>query len=95
MVTIVQVPFVFQAQRLADDLQHVAPNDWIAHFNTGYYKGGWDVASLRAVGGKAHTIYPDPTATDYADTEILARCPYYHTKKYYIFSNAHLQQYGL
>lgn len=72
-----QFPFSFDAQRLASDLNNIAPTDWIAHFNKGYYEGNWSVASLRAVGGKAHTIYPDPTATDYADTEILARCPYY------------------
>lgn len=77
MLHSLQFPFHFDVGRLAADLNHIRPEDWIPHFNTGYYEGEWSAASLRAVGGKAHAIYPDPTSTDYADTEILPRCAYY------------------
>jgi quercetin dioxygenase-like cupin family protein len=70
-------PFSFDVDRLAADLDNVRPEDWIPHFNQRFYEGEWSVASLRAVGGKAHAIYPDPTSTEYADTEILDRCAYY------------------
>ncbi len=77
MVSTLLFPFRFDPARLQADLDNVLPEEWIAHFNTGYYKGEWIVASLRAVGGSARTIYPDPTSTKYDDTEILPRCSYY------------------
>ncbi len=77
MVSTLLFPFRFDTARLRADLDNVLPEEWIAHFNTGYYEGEWIVASLRAVGGNARAIYPDPTSTEYSDTEILARCPYY------------------
>lgn len=77
MLSTLRLPCSFDPDKLRADLDYVQPEDWIEHFNKGYYEGEWIVASLRAVGGKAHTIYPDPTATNYMDTEILARCAYY------------------
>ena len=46
------------------------------HFNTRLYEGDWSGASLRSVGGRPDSIYPDPTPTEpWADTALLRRCP--------------------
>lgn len=58
-------------------MSRVEPCDWVPHFNQRYYEGEWSAAALRSVGGDAKQIYPDPTALGrFADTCILARCPY-------------------
>jgi hypothetical protein len=73
----VKLPFQFDPARLAHDLQQVAPDEWIKHFNQFNYEGNWSVASLRSNGGRTKQIYPDPHSPDsFEDTEILARCEY-------------------
>ena len=71
-----KLPLSFDSQRLKEDLARFQAEEWIPHFNTSYYEGDWSGISLRAVGGKAGQLYPDPAATDFADTPLLARCPY-------------------
>jgi hypothetical protein len=77
MLTSLQLPFSFDPDRLKADVDALLPEDWVPHFNTSYYEGDWSGVALRSVGGVARQLYPDPTAQDgYADTDILARCPY-------------------
>ncbi len=77
MQNCVKFPFQFDAALLRADLEQVAPDEWIKHFNQQYYEGNWSVVALRSNGGKTKQIYPDPHSTeDFEDTEILARCPY-------------------
>jgi hypothetical protein len=72
-----KLPLSFDPDRLKQDLACFQPDEWIPHFNTSYYEGDWSGIALRAVGGLAGQLYPDPTATDdFADTPMLARCPY-------------------
>jgi mannose-6-phosphate isomerase-like protein (cupin superfamily) len=72
-----KLPLSFDPDLLKADLAHFQPDEWVPHFNKGYYEGDWSGIALRAVGGKAGQLYPDPTATDdFADTPMLARCPY-------------------
>jgi hypothetical protein len=72
-----RLPLTFDAARLQADLEQVRPEEWVAHFNTQEYDGDWHGVALRAVGGDAARIYPDPTAPgQYRDTPVLARCPY-------------------
>ena len=66
----------FDVALLQADLARIVAEDFVPHFNTRYYDGDWSVVSLRAVGGDEKKIYPDPTRTDYADTPLMARCPY-------------------
>ena len=66
----------FDVARLQSDLARIVADDFVPHFNTGYYNGDWSVVSLRAIGGDEKKIYPDPTRTDFADTPLMARCPY-------------------
>lgn len=71
-----KLPMAFNVERLQADLAGIVSTEFIPHFNTRYYEGDWSVVSLRSIGGRADQIYPDPTRTDYADTPLLARCPY-------------------
>lgn len=72
----VKLPVRFDAESLALDVASLAPTDWLPHFNTSYYEGDWSGVPLRAVGGRADRLYPDPAASEpYADTEVLLRCP--------------------
>jgi mannose-6-phosphate isomerase-like protein (cupin superfamily) len=74
----IRLPWAFPADELAREVLALDEGDWASHFNTGIYEGGWDAATLRApVGGVGAVLpgYPDPTATGFADTDLLARCP--------------------
>lgn len=73
-----KLPLHLDPVHLKTDLALIHPDEWVPHFNTSYYEGDWSGVALRAVGGRAGQLYPDPTATDdFADTPILARCPYF------------------
>ena len=72
-----RLPWHFDARRLQAEVDALTAADWVPHFNTAYYRGDWSGAALRSVGGQAGRLYPDPTETAaYADTPLLARCPY-------------------
>ena len=72
----VRLPWRFDAASLRADVEALAAEDWVPHFNTAYYEGDWSGAALRSVGGQAGRLYPDPTASaSFADTPLHARCP--------------------
>ncbi|HVP29413.1 MAG TPA: aspartyl/asparaginyl beta-hydroxylase domain-containing protein [Myxococcota bacterium] len=71
-----RLPLQFDAAALARDLARLRPEDWTPHFNVHHHDGGWSGVALRAPGGDAAKLYPDPDAAEpYADTPFLARCP--------------------
>jgi quercetin dioxygenase-like cupin family protein len=75
-----RLPLSFDPDRLARDLDALSSVDWIAHFVKQNYEGDWSVIPLRGVAGATHPvmmIYPDPTATQFEDTPMLAPCPYF------------------
>lgn len=76
MQNYVRLPLNFDPVPLAAEVASIAAEDWVPHFNTGYYEGEWRVAALRSVGGRAGQIFPDHTKTnEFADTPLLAQCP--------------------
>jgi hypothetical protein len=50
---------------------------WVAHFNSGYFDGEWSGVALRSAGGAAGHLFSDPNAPqgNVADSEVLERCP--------------------
>jgi hypothetical protein len=75
-----RLPFTFDAGQLARDLEGLSAVGWIKHFVQQNYDGDWSVIPLRGQAGATHPvmmIYADPTCRDYADTPILAACPYF------------------
>ena len=60
------------------ELASFAESDWIEHFNKAYFDGLWSAIPLVAVKGAVHPVmqlYSDPTATEFAPTPYLERCP--------------------
>jgi len=73
-----RLPPAFNVDELRRDVERVTADWWVAHFNQGGYHGVWTVAPLRGPVGEVHPIRmacADPTAADWADTELLAACP--------------------
>src|ERR1700681_1549515 len=76
----VRLPFSFDPERLAGDLRGLSSVGWIEHFVRQNYDGDWSVIPLRGKVGAKHPvmmIYSDPTCQDFADTPMLAACPYF------------------
>ena len=75
-----RLPLGFDPDRLAHDMRTVESSGWIAHFVPQNYEGEWSIIPLRAKAGATHPIMmisSDPTCRDYADTPMLATCPYF------------------
>lgn len=75
-----RLPFSFDPERLAGDLQRLSAVAWIAHFVQQNYEGDWSVIPLRGKAGATHPvmmIFSDPVCREFADTPMLAACPYY------------------
>jgi aspartyl/asparaginyl beta-hydroxylase len=74
------LPFTFDADLLARDLDGLSAVGWTEHFVRQNYDGDWSVIPLRGKAGAKHPvmmIYSDPTCTDFEDTPMLAACPYF------------------
>ena len=56
----------FNAPALARDLAGIAAREWVAHFNTGYYDGGWSGVTLRGIDGDARLLF----SGDFTDCSI-------------------------
>jgi hypothetical protein len=75
-----RLPFSFDPQRLADDLQRLSTVSWIEHFVRQNYEGNWSVIPLRSKVGAKHPvmmIYSDPACREFEDTPMLGACPYF------------------
>lgn len=73
-----RLPLSFDPAPLVHDLEGLKDESWIAHFVRQNYDGDWSVLPLRGTAGARHpvqAIYSDPTATEFENTPLLARCP--------------------
>src|SRR6266480_787159 len=76
MIRSVKLPFAFDPASLRSDLDQIRPDEWITHFNKEYHDGGWMGLPLRAPRGSARNLIVPPHAhADFADTDLLERCP--------------------
>jgi hypothetical protein len=75
-----RLPLSFDADRLAGEFVRLSAAEWTAHFVQLNYEGDWSAIALRGPAGATHPvrmIYPDPSCVDFADTPMLAACPYF------------------
>jgi len=72
----VKLPLRFDPGKLKEDAARIGEAEWVPHYNQAIYEGEWSGIALRSAAGTPVTLYPDPNATAFADTEILSRCPY-------------------
>jgi len=76
MINTWKMDFSFDPEPLRGDLDQIRGDEWIKHFNTGYFEGAWVGIALRSVGGVISSLYSDPASTEpYEDTPVLDRCP--------------------
>jgi hypothetical protein len=76
MLSNFKLPFNFDPEPLKSDLKGISADDWVAHFNTGYFEGEWTGVALRSSNGLARQLYPDLAVhKSVADTPFLDRCP--------------------
>ena len=68
--------FALSVESMRMEAETLSADCWQNHFNADYHDGGWQGASLRAVGGDAARLYIDPESqTSIIDTPLLAGCP--------------------
>jgi len=73
-----KLPFAFDAQSLKADLGRIAPAEWTAHFNKGYYEGMWKGLALRSTTGRANQLSTlAQEMKEAVETPVLGRCPYF------------------
>jgi hypothetical protein len=77
MISRVRLAIDVDIAAIAREVDGLAPDEWIPHFNTDYYEGDWSGVALRSSSGAPLALYPDPTAAagDWQATEALSRCP--------------------
>ena len=51
-----EFPFIFNIERLKNDLQKVEESDWVNHPNANAYEGSWLVSSLYSTDGNTKNI---------------------------------------
>lgn len=74
-----RLPLNFDAPRIAAEVARISEEDWIAHFVTQNYEGGWSILPLRCKAGATHPIMmavSDPSASAFEETPWLKRSPY-------------------
>lgn len=76
MIPVLKLPFLFDAELLNADLGQFVATEWTPHFNTYNYEGDWSGIALRSTEGANVQLYPDPNATAFVDTAMMARCSY-------------------
>ena len=66
----------FDSAPLQAELEQMLASEWLDHYNTTVYAGGWQCIPLRSVDGRLdHIMASDSEA--YAPTVILQRCPHF------------------
>ena len=71
-----KLPLSFDAARLRAELDALLAPQWVEHFNTRDYDGGWRCLALRSADGQPRHIGALSEA-NFLDTPALAQCPYF------------------
>ncbi len=72
-----KLPLRFDAAQLQAELDLVQDGDWANHYNERDFGGQWQGAALRSANGTVRDIHAGPPGhAEFADTPLLARCPY-------------------
>jgi hypothetical protein len=76
MLRYFRLPLTFDAAAMAREVAALPAAAWTPHFNTDYHDGGWSGVALRAPGGDASRLYPDPQSAEACtDTPARGACP--------------------
>lgn len=72
----VLLPLRFDPAGLQADNALIGQQEWVTHFNTGYFQGDWSGVALHAARDAANALRPMPGAQDYEETALMDRCPH-------------------
>ena len=77
MISSFKLPFNFDPEALRSDLDRIAPDEWVAHFNQDYFEGEWSGVALRSNSGEPRQLYSRAAPEiSFTDTAVLLRCQY-------------------
>ena len=72
-----QLSLHYDAERLHADLALVNDDEWVPHYETRDFEGGWSGVALRALGGQIGNLRAMPMALPlYEPTALMERCSY-------------------
>ena len=77
VITALQLPFLFDPEKLVQEVQHILASDWVSHFNPNDYEGDWKLLALYAPNGDEKNIFAMSTDTEpLEETSLLQNAPY-------------------
>ena len=77
MIDSYKLPYVFNEQKLLEDLAICQKTDWVLLFYQNDFTGNWSSFSLRSISGKESDILATPNAS-FQDTPSLVKCKYFN-----------------
>ena len=76
--TYLKLPFLFDENKLVQELNELLKPAWIPHFNTNGYDGDWNSIALYATNGDYQNILAlQLDDTEITETSLLKTCPYF------------------
>jgi hypothetical protein len=80
VIKYLKLPFFFDADKIAAEINMLGKADWLPHYQKLQYEGEWTAIPLRSMDGKTDNIYISPFKDpEYADIVYLSQCPYIKT----------------
>ncbi len=76
MIKYIQLPFLFDVQKLQQETNSLLTKKWSLHYNTLEYKGNWSALPLRSVNGDANNILALDANNHFEDTHWMNEVPY-------------------
>jgi hypothetical protein len=71
-----RLPMRFDPALLRADVDGIAEEMWVPHFNSADYEGRWSSVALRSKTGRAGDITAHGEVSDFHDTPLMAECPH-------------------
>lgn len=78
LIRSIKFPFVFDIEKLQNDLKKIINKNWTDHYNTNDYSGKWTSIALMSQNGKSDAIHAVSISNEkLVATEILDSCSYF------------------
>ncbi len=76
VIKYLQLPLFFDVAKMQQEVMAIY-TDWQLHYQQSQYEGEWSALPLRSLGGSLTNLMVDGgDAAQFADTPLMARCPY-------------------
>lgn len=78
MIKYLQLPFMFDAAKMQEELTQLENNVWHLHYQQKHYEGEWSAIPLRSINGEKNNVLIDvKNDAVYEDTIFLEQSPYF------------------